>query len=57
MNKKAVEARREYKRKWYAKNKDKCKEYAARYWTKQAEKMAAEKDSEKADDSTPVPID
>lgn len=57
MNKKAVEARRAYKRAWYAKNKEKQKEYTARYWTKQAEKMAAEKDSEKADDSTPVQID
>lgn len=57
MNKKAQEARREYKRAWYAKNKEKQKEYTARYWAKQAAKMAAEKEPVKADDNTPVQMD
>ena len=28
----AAEKRREYKRAWYAKNRDKCKEHMRRYW-------------------------
>ncbi len=36
------EARREYYRQWRAKNKDKTREYAARYWAKRAERMAQE---------------
>ena len=57
MNKKAQEARRAYKRAWYAKNKEKQKEYTARYWTKQAAKMDAEKEPVKADANTPVQMD
>jgi len=38
----ANEARREYYRQWRAKNKDKTREYAARYWAKRAERMARE---------------
>jgi len=37
------EARREYYRQWRAKNKDKTREYAARYWAKRAERMAQER--------------
>ena len=39
----AKEARKAYKREWNKKNKDKCKEYAARYWAKKAEQQAASK--------------
>lgn len=39
---KADEARRAYFKKWRANNRDKIKEYNARYWEKQAEKMSKE---------------
>ncbi|WP_294721255.1 phosphatase [uncultured Gemmiger sp.] len=42
MNDVVNEARREYYRQWRAKNKDKTREYAARYWAKRAERMAQE---------------
>ena len=32
----AVEARRAYKRKWNAQNRDKQREYMARYWERKA---------------------
>lgn len=41
------EARREYYRQWRAKNKDKTREYAARYWAKRAERMARDQAAEK----------
>lgn len=41
MTDKAKEARREYKRRWNAANKDKVKEYQERYWAKKAEQQAA----------------
>jgi len=28
----AADKRREYKRAWYAKNRDKCREHTRRYW-------------------------
>ena len=34
--------RREYYRKWRANNKDRIREYNARYWAKRAERMAQE---------------
>lgn len=34
--------RREYYRQWRAKNKDRVREYNARYWAKRAERMAQE---------------
>ena len=34
--------RREYYRQWRAKNKDRVREYNARYWAKRAERMARE---------------
>lgn len=36
----AAEARRAYKREWYAKNRDKQREYSERYWAKKAEETA-----------------
>ena len=36
MNEKAKEARRQYKREWARRNKDKVKEYQERYWTRKA---------------------
>ncbi|MDD6609485.1 MAG: hypothetical protein PUE97_07235 [Subdoligranulum variabile] len=42
MNDVVNEARREYYRQWRAKNKDKTREYAARYWAKRSERMAQE---------------
>ena len=33
----AREARNKYKRDWYAKNKDKQREYERRYWARKAE--------------------
>ncbi len=40
MNSKAREARREYKRNWQRKNRDKCRAQQERYWTKRAEREA-----------------
>lgn len=40
MNSKAKEARREYKRNWQRKNRDKCRAQMERYWTKRAEREA-----------------
>lgn len=36
MTQSAVEARRAYKRRWNAQNRDKQREYMARYWEKKA---------------------
>lgn len=41
MTEQAKEARRAYKRKWYAENKDKVKAHQERYWKKKAEQAAA----------------
>ena len=38
MDKKAIEARRAYKREWARKNPDKVKAAQERYWNKRAEK-------------------
>ena len=35
--------RRVYYRQWRAKNKDRVREYNARYWAKRAERMAQER--------------
>lgn len=40
---KVTKVRREYQKKWRAKNKDKVKEYNRRFWEKRVEKAAAEK--------------
>lgn len=37
MNDDAREARNAYKREWYAKNKDKQREYERRYWKRKAD--------------------
>ena len=37
----AVEARREYQRKWRAENKEKVREHNKRFWDKKAAEMAA----------------
>ncbi len=42
MNDRAKEARREYKRRWNAANKDKVKAAQERYWNKIAEQQAAD---------------
>lgn len=43
MTEKALEARREYRRKWQRENPDKVKSYHVRYWEKKALKAAAER--------------
>lgn len=45
----ALEARREYKRRWYAANKEKVKAYNAAYWERKAKERKSE-DEEKAHD-------
>lgn len=40
---KVTKVRREYQKKWRAKNKDKVKEYNRRFWEKRAEKAATVK--------------
>ena len=40
LEEKAAEIRREYKKQWNAKNRDKCREYARRYWEKKVLKEA-----------------
>ena len=42
----AKSARREYYRKWRAKNKDRIKASNERYWMKRAMKILAEKEAE-----------
>ena len=42
MTDKAIEARRAYKRKWNADNREKVREYQDRYWERKAEKAAAD---------------
>lgn len=39
--------RREYYRQWRANNKDRIREYNARYWAKRAARMAQERTAEK----------
>lgn len=39
----AAEARRQYQKNWYAKNRDKVKEYHKRYWERKAADTAAAK--------------
>lgn len=41
MNDKAIQARREYKRKWNAEHRDKVKEYQRKYWEKKAAELDA----------------
>ena len=38
MTAEAIEARREYKRRWYEANKEKVKQYNAAYWERKAKK-------------------
>ena len=45
----AREARNAYRRKWYAENKDRQREYTRRYWERQAKKTFA---AEKRENST-----
>lgn len=46
--------RREYYRKWRANNKERIREYNARYWAKRAERMAQEeKESEVKNNGKP----
>ena len=47
----AKEQKNAYLRKWKSKNRDKVKEYNARYWKKRAEKMLKEKGVNKNDDT------
>ena len=41
---KAIELRRQYKRAWYAANKERCREYARRVWEKKAKAAEAEQE-------------
>lgn len=43
MENEGTKNRREYYRKWRANNKDRIREYNARYWAKRAERMARER--------------
>ena len=38
LSEQAAAKRREYKRRWNAKNRDKCREYTRRYWERLASK-------------------
>ncbi len=49
MNEAAKEARRAYKRAWQRKNRDKVKQYQAKYWERKAQAAAAENSTEPAD--------
>lgn len=40
LSQEAIAIRREYLRNWRAKNRDKVREYNARYWTKRLEREA-----------------
>lgn len=42
MEDEGVRNRREYYRQWRANNKERVREYNARYWAKRAERMAQE---------------
>ena len=44
----AAEARRQYQKNWYAKNRDKVKEYHKRYWERKAASNAADTAATKA---------
>lgn len=48
ITKAAAEARRQYQKAWYAKNKDKVKEYQQRYWERKAASNAADTSEAKA---------
>ncbi len=50
MEQAAIEARREYHRKWQRKNADKVKRYKERYWEKKAAAAAAAGKEEDQDD-------
>ena len=43
MENEGVRNRREYYRQWRANNKERVREYNARYWAKRAERMAQER--------------
>lgn len=44
----AAEARRQYQKNWYAKNRDKVKTYQQRYWERKAASNAADTTAAKA---------
>ena len=46
LSKAAVAKRREYKKEWNAKNRDKCKEYTQRYWEKKASEVTERKETD-----------
>lgn len=50
MSNAAREAQREYRRAWYSRNKDKQREYNARYWEKKAQQQAQTEHQEKNED-------
>lgn len=43
----AIEARRAYKRAWYAKNKERMAEYNKQYWARRGQELAAAMEAEK----------
>lgn len=44
----AIEARRIYQNEWRKKNKDKVRDYNARYWQRKAEELKRQRESEDA---------
>lgn len=47
-----TEARREYYKRWRERNREKIREYNARYWHKRAERAAAESEVKRNDDNS-----
>lgn len=50
LSKEAAEARRAYKRAWYAKNKERVKAYNLNYWEKRVKEYRAEQERKEADE-------
>ena len=48
MSKEALEAKRKYKREWARRNRERLKEYEARYWQRKADEMKAAAEELKA---------
>ena len=48
----AAEKRREYRRAWYAKNRDKCREHTSRYWERKVLKSLGEVQNDSATSRT-----
>ena len=55
MDERAKAARRAYQNAWRRKNKDRLREYAARYWEKRAREMEAEEAAGDPEKTTEAP--